>query len=113
MGDVTIYSLGNCQESLKAASVGGKLEFYDNGYKRGYPPIYPNVGSKENSLLVKLVIFLVVAYAVSQVGGKVLMGLIGVIGGTGHPGGTYLFIIFLAICITTILGLLWFLFRKR
>lgn len=114
MGDVTIYSMENCQESLKAASVGGKLEFYDNhGYKRGYPPIYPNLGSKENSLLVKLVIFLVVAYAVFQVGGKVVMGLIGVMGVTGHPGGTYLFIIFLAICITTILGLLWFLFRKR
>jgi len=73
---------------LKAASVGGKLEFYDNhGYKRGYPPIYPNMESKENSLLVKLVIFLVVAYAVSPVGGKVVMGLIGAMGVTGHPGG--------------------------
>lgn len=105
---------GELPGEFESCQCGGKLEFYDNhGHKRGYPPIYPNVGSKENSLLVKLVIFLVVAYAVFQVGGRVVMGLIGVMGAMGHPWGTYLFIIFLAICITTILGLLWFLFRKR
>jgi len=60
--------LGELPGEFESCQCGGKLEFYDNhGHKRGYPPIYPNVEPKNNSLLVKLVIFLVVAYAVFQV----------------------------------------------
>jgi hypothetical protein len=105
---------GELPGQFESCSCGGELEFYDDrGHKRGYAPTYPhNNRSNRNSPLIKLVLFFVVAYIVFHVGGSVLMVFIGTMDSSGHPGGTYLFIIFMAMAIT-IIGLLWFLFRKR
>ena len=105
---------GELPGEFESCSCGGKLEYYDNnGHKRGYMPVYPNVNrSKERSPLLKILIFFVVAYAVFHVFGGVVMGVMEATTEVGSPGATYVFVIFMVIAIAVILFLLWILFKK-
>lgn len=106
-----ISSQENCPVSSKAA-YGGKLEFYDNqGRKIGYKPIYSNKNkSIGNSLVVKLVIFLVFG-AVAKIGSSAVMGLSETMDTIGGLWRNYSIYNFYCSCYNN-LGLLWFLFRK-
>jgi hypothetical protein len=107
---------GELPGDFDSCSCGGKLEFYDShGHKRGYKPVY-SVERKSAKLhpLLKILIFIVIGLLFLNIfSGMIMYLLLSGLKFVGPSGGTYLFVIFFGICIAIILGLLWFLFRKR
>jgi hypothetical protein len=100
---------------IDECTCGGKLEFYDDrGQKRLYKDVY-SPGSQRKSDIVKeflilfvkqIFIFVFGFFAIFYYlfyGSKFLEPI----------GGTYLFVIFFGICFAAILGLLWFLNKKK
>ncbi len=107
---------GELPGDFESCQCGGELDFYDDrGHKRWYMPVYSGKrnGSKMHPLFKILIIFVLGILLFDLGVGPAMAFLLYGLQYLGPSGGTILFGIFFGITIAAILGLLWYLIKRR
>lgn len=106
---------GELPGHFESCSCGGELEFYDDrGRKRGYKKYYSGTETPKTHPLIKIIVMVVGGLLLfGFVGGLIIVGLLFVLEYVGPSNGTYVFMLFFGILIAIIVGLMWFVFRRR